>query len=80
MGGGNVDHIGIMAREFDQIKQTAIDRGLLWRQILIPDANMWQLFFHDPNGILIELNFLIRNEPEEANGLDGENIYKPRTF
>ena len=80
LGGGNVDHIGIMARDFDQMKQIAIDRGLPWRQIAIPNANMWQLFFHDPNGILIELNFLTRNEPEEAKGPDGENIYEPGTF
>ena len=80
VGGGNVDHIGIMAHDFDAMKQTVIDRGIDWRQLNIPNAGMWQLFFHDPNGVLIELNFLTKNEPSGAAGPNEEQIYEPGTF
>ena len=79
-GGASVDHLGILAEDFDAMKQTVIDRGIEWRQNDISFAGLWQLFFHDPNDILIELNFRLENEPEGARGPDDANIYLPGTF
>lgn len=79
-GGASVDHLGILAEDFDSMKKTVIDNGIEWRQNDISPAGLWQLFFHDPNGILIELNFRLENEPEGARGPDDENIYFPGTF
>lgn len=79
-GSASVDHLGILASDFDAMKQRVIDRGLDWRQNDISPAGLWQLFFHDPNGILIELNFRLENEPAGARGPDQVNMYQPGTF
>ena len=44
-GGASVDHLGILATDFDTMKQTVIERGLDWRQNDISFAGLWQLFF-----------------------------------
>lgn len=79
-GGACIDHIGIAARDFDAMKKIVIEHDLEWRQQDIKDAGMWQLFFHDPNDVLIELNFLTGNEPDGAVGPDDTNTYVPGTF
>ena len=79
-GGASVDHIAIAARDFDAARQNFIDHDLEWRQSSIPGANIWQLFVHDPNGVLIELNFDTREESADANGPGENNRYKAGKF
>lgn len=79
-GSAAVDHIAFQAHDFDAMKNTLIERGLDWRQLAIPPANLWQLFVHDPDGLLIELNFDVAKEPVGAKGPDGSNLYVPGRF
>lgn len=79
-GGAAVDHIAIAARDFDDFKRRFNDNDVEWRQFAIPPAGLWQLFAHDPNGVLIELNFAIDKEPEGAVGPDDTNQYVPGEF
>ncbi len=79
-GGASVDHIAIEAEDFDGFKSTFERHGLDWRQFSIPPVGLWQLFVHDPNGVLIELNFTVAGEPEGAVGPDGRNTYIPGEF
>lgn len=79
-GGASVDHIALEASGFDSFKQNFETRGIDWRQFDIPDAGLWQLFLHDPNGILIELNFTTAKEPDGSAGPDGTNRYIPGQF
>ena len=79
-GGASVDHIALAAHDFDTMKKHVIEHDLEWRQFDIPDAGLWQLFMHDPNGVLIELNFATAKEPEGAAGPDGTNYYIPGEF
>ena len=69
-GGGALDHIALAAVGFDALKRTLIEHRLDWRQNAIPDAGLWQLFVHDPNGIMIELNFTQSAEPLGSVGPD----------
>lgn len=63
-----VDHIAIKAHHFDAAKQRALDFGCDWREMILSDAGLWQLFVLDPNGVIIELNFDIDKEPAGSIG------------
>lgn len=79
-GSAAVDHVAFQARDFDAMKRNLIAHRLEWRQLAIPAANLWQLFVHDPNGVLIELNFDVAKEPTGAIGPNGTNEYVPGQF
>lgn len=79
-GSASVDHIALEAHDFDGFKIKFNEHDVEWRQFDIPDAGLWQLFVHDPNGILIELNFTVVREPEDVAGPDGTNKYIPGQF
>lgn len=79
-GGASVDHVAIAARDFDAMKQRLIDHDLEWRQSSIPEAKIWQLFVHDPSGVLIELNFDTANETLGAKGPGDDNKYVAGKF
>ena len=67
----------IPARGFDEMKQQAIDAGIDWRQMSLPGPGLWQLFLIDPNGVIIELNFPIADEPEGSIGPGTDKLYPP---
>lgn len=73
-GGAAVDHIALTARDFPGMKKIVESHGLPWRQNDIPSAGLWQLFVHDPSGVLVELNFTIADEVP-GTGPDGTNKY-----
>ena len=79
-GGASVDHIALEANGFDEFKKNFEDNGIDWRQFSIPEFGLWQLFAHDPNGVLIELNFTAGNEPEGSTGPNDEQRYLPGEF
>jgi catechol 2,3-dioxygenase-like lactoylglutathione lyase family enzyme len=54
---GAVDHIAFNASGFDEMRARLKSRGLDVRENLLDDIGLRQLFFHDPNGVPIELNF-----------------------
>ena len=79
-GSAAVDHIAVAAQGFDEMKQRLVDHGLEWREFDIPDFGIMQLFAKDPNGIIIEMNFKVADEPEGTKGC-GEGIrYEPGGF
>jgi catechol 2,3-dioxygenase-like lactoylglutathione lyase family enzyme len=79
-GAAAIDHLSLQAQDFEGFKRIFRDRGLKWRELDQPVAKLWQLFVHDPSGILIELNFPIDREPPGATGPDPANPYLPGQF
>ena len=79
-GGAAVDHISIMAEGFDSFRDNFKKRGMDWREFGIPEAGIWQLFVKDPNGILIELNFETKKEPQGSRGYDAARKYEPGQY
>lgn len=79
-GSMSIEHIAFQARDFDAMGRQLDAHGIAWRALAQPAANIWQIFFHDPNGILCELNFDCSKEPAGAVGPDGSNLYVPGQF
>ena len=56
-GTGAIDHIAFMASDLNSTMRKLKRHKLELRERLLPEQNMVQVFFKDPNDITIELNF-----------------------
>jgi catechol 2,3-dioxygenase-like lactoylglutathione lyase family enzyme len=67
-GTGAIDHIAFRATGLRQMMQHLKAEGIEFRQRRANGQALFQLFFHDPNGIKIELNYAAH----EAEGIEPE--------
>ena len=79
-GSAAIDHVALSASGFDEMRDLFGEKNLDWRQMDIPSFHLWQLFVHDPNGVLVELNFDARQEPPGSAGPDDRKVYDPGSF
>lgn len=75
-GGGNIDHFAVRAVDYDAWRAHLEKHDCDYRQNVVADLGQWQLFTRDPNGIVIELQFVIADEPPGARGPDGTRQYR----
>ena len=54
---GSIDHIAFEATGLQDMIETLEKHGVPARHRKVPDVNLHQIFVHDPNGVLIELNY-----------------------
>ena len=54
---GSIDHIAFEATGLQDMMVTLEKHGVPARHRKVPDVNLHQVFVHDPNGVLIELNY-----------------------
>ncbi len=59
---GVIDHVAFGSRGFEAMKKHLTGKGVTYRVNQVPNSTRWQLFFHDPNNVEIELNFETKNE------------------
>jgi len=55
----HVDHVALRATGYEPMRERLLQGGVKMREASVPALNLRQLFFRDPNGIAIELNFRI---------------------
>jgi catechol 2,3-dioxygenase-like lactoylglutathione lyase family enzyme len=67
-GTGAIDHIAFRATGLPQMISHLKQQGIAFTQRRANGQALFQLFFHDPNGIKIELNF----DAAEAEGIAAE--------
>ena len=67
-GTGAIDHIAFRATGLRETMVHLRKEGIEFRQRRANGQALFQLFFHDPNGIKIELNF----DAAEAEGIEPE--------
>jgi catechol 2,3-dioxygenase-like lactoylglutathione lyase family enzyme len=75
-GGGNIDHFAVRAAGYDAWRAHLEKHGVDYRQNIVRNLNQWQIFMRDPNGIVIELQFLVKDEPVGSKGPDGTRQYR----
>ncbi|WP_241127795.1 VOC family protein [Novosphingobium terrae] len=54
---GALHHIALRCEGFDDIRERIEKRGLPYETTLIHSIGLRQIFVHDPDGVLLELNF-----------------------
>jgi len=57
-GAGPVDHIAFRATDHEGSLARLRKNGIRFVQNTVPEIGMRQIFFEDPNGVRIELNFM----------------------
>ena len=75
-GGGNIDHFAVRALGYDAWRAHLEKHGCDYRQNTVASLGQWQLFTRDPNGIVIELQFIVADEPPGEKGPDGTKPYR----
>lgn len=56
-GGAAVDHLAFFATDLGQMQLRLRDQGVSFRERTVPGLGLHQVFFEDPSGVTIELNF-----------------------
>jgi catechol 2,3-dioxygenase-like lactoylglutathione lyase family enzyme len=51
-----LNHAAFEVSDLDAVAAKLDQRGIAYRMIQLPDAPVRQIFFQDPNGVLLELN------------------------
>jgi catechol 2,3-dioxygenase-like lactoylglutathione lyase family enzyme len=54
---GSVDHIAFNGTGFAEVRARLVARGLAFSENALDDIGLTQMFFRDPNGVPIEINF-----------------------
>jgi catechol 2,3-dioxygenase-like lactoylglutathione lyase family enzyme len=69
---GVVHHVAFASSGFDGMRQRLNSKGMKFDSRQVPGGELWQIFVHDPNGVMIELNYEAAKEqgaaPAEAAG------------
>lgn len=76
LGTGAIDHISITAIGWDDCIAKLRSHGYDWREALVPNTTLWQIFVYDPNGVLLELTFDSRAENRAAPDIPPERLYR----
>lgn len=61
-GTGVIDHLALTAHGFQDMRDRCARLGVEYRERRIPSLTLVQLFFYDPNGVQLELNFNATSE------------------
>ena len=54
---GVVHHVAFISRGFDGMKSRLTSKAMPFDARQVPGGELWQIFVHDPNGVMIELNY-----------------------
>jgi hypothetical protein len=57
-----IDHVAFGSRGFEEMRKHLTGKGIEHRVNQVPNSPRWQIFFHDPNNVEIELNFQSKDE------------------
>lgn len=72
-GTGRIDHLAFTAHGFQEMRERCKRLGVDYRERRIPSLTLVQLFFYDPNGVQLELNFNATSE-EPLPEINPENF------
>ena len=77
-GPGVVDHVSLTAHGYGAFRERFRRYGLNWRENVVAEVGLWQLFVHDPSCVLLELTFAAAAEDMEEPHIPPALQYKPR--
>ena len=56
-GTSAIDHVSLTVTGWDDCLERISKRGYDWRASIVPGTTLWQIFVHDPSGVMLELTF-----------------------
>ena len=59
---GVVHHVAFVSRGFTAMQRRLQSKGMKFDSRQVPGGDLWQIFVHDPNGVMIELNYEVAKE------------------
>lgn len=77
-GAGVIDHVSLRTVGFYEHRARLQKSGARWRENVLRDIGVWQIFVYDPSRVLIELTFTASDEIGEEPVVLPEMQYKPR--
>jgi catechol 2,3-dioxygenase-like lactoylglutathione lyase family enzyme len=81
VGSGAVDHVSLWTRGYAAQCARLAAFGLPHRSQRVPATDLAQLFVFDPNGVLIELTYRMRDEPGTAVSERGDVLrFEPEHY
>lgn len=63
-GSAAIDHIAFLANDVDGVRERLNSRGSEFRERVVPNLGLIQIFVTDPSGLTIELNFEALDEAD----------------
>ncbi|WP_439814988.1 VOC family protein [Zavarzinia sp. CC-PAN008] len=76
-GTATIDHLSLTAIGHEGFRARFQAAGLPWREFLIPETTLYQMFVYDPSGVQIELTFDMDGEPPLPGPIPPERLYAP---
>jgi catechol 2,3-dioxygenase-like lactoylglutathione lyase family enzyme len=74
-GTATIDHVSLSAVGYKGFRDRFQRYGLDWREFVIPNTTLFQLFVYDPSGVQIELTFDLGAEPSYNVDIDPAHRY-----
>ena len=74
-GTATIDHVSLSAVGYRGFRAKFQKHGLPWREFVIPNSTLFQLFVYDPSGVQIELTFDLGAEPSYDVNIDPAHKY-----
>ena len=87
LGTAAIDHISFSCSGYHEYRQKFIEMNLPYREFLVPNTTIWQLFVYDPSGVQLELTFEGKIEkgplPDMSDGkryIAGTSFFDPKVY
>jgi hypothetical protein len=75
-GTATIDHVSLSAVGYRGFTERFKHYQLPWREFVIPNTTLFQLFVYDPSGVQIELTFDLNAEPSYDTDIAPEHRYR----
>jgi len=66
-GTGSIDHVAFLATDLAAMRRRLAEHGHAFTERTVPSLGLYQLFFSDPSGVTVEMNY--PNEEARSLGL-----------
>lgn len=76
-GTAALDHVSLTVTGWDECLARVQKGGYDWRAAIVPGTSLWQIFVHDPSGVMLELTFDGAVEKRPPPEIPPERVYVP---
>ena len=76
-GTAAVDHVSLTVTGWDECLSARQGARPDWRAVIVPGTTLWQIFVHDPSGVMLELTFDGKVEQRPTPEIAAERQYVP---